>query len=864
MKKRDETQVVGTLFLSFGQACVNSKIFIAEEAHFLEHITAEGWYPLEKFSHILDIVREKYSDPAPILEQIGIEMMNLWYSHGPGKHIIQRGIDFLHFQTSSEGYYSVIRGEPDHIGDFSLLSLDEGQGTAIVQSTTPFSRDMESGVLIGGLGVVRDLLYIDVENTENEDIFRIRFRGVQKVCEKRTPPPEMPEDVDVTTLYWKHKMLKVNLKRYSAFWNSTNDTLSQAFETLRKQGEELQERTAELLQANTLLKQEIAERKRVEEELRYAKDVADEARIAAEEAQQRALEAQHAAEDAQKASEAAQRASEAANRTKSAFLANMSHELRTPLNAVLGYAQILSRSQTLSAEDKTHLNTISRSGEHLLALINDVLELSKIDANHVELQPVHFDLHQQLVDLEAMFRLRAERKGLSLEIEYASDMPTYICADQNKLRQILINLLGNAVKYTEKGSVELRIANCELRIEPAPHPSQEGKSEIRNLKFEIRDSGIGIAPADLEKVFDAFVRVDEQQYNTGTGLGLPISQKYIHMMGGDIHVESAVGKGSTFSFEIPVERVEPSSIIHPSSTPGRVIGLEPEQRTVEGQAAKGQAAEGQAAEGQAAEGQAAEGQAAEGQAAEGSPYRLLIVDDDNDNRDLLVHILQSIGFSVREAHNGAEAVDMWKTWQPHLIWMDMRMPVMDGYTATRRIRAAEAARLETRNSKRKSKIKNLSTCLSTGVNPKIPIIALTASAFEEDREQVIEAGCDDFVRKPFRETEIFDMLHKYLGVRFVYEAGGSSKEGSQAAGSRAQIAEQHVLTPEALTDLPAEWLTALEHGARETNTTLLLKVIEQIRPQNAAVAEELARLTHDFEYDTILAVLQQAKERTME
>jgi CheY-like chemotaxis protein/anti-sigma regulatory factor (Ser/Thr protein kinase) len=476
----------------------------------------------------------------------------------------------------------------------------------------------------------------------------------------------------------------------------------------------------------------------------------------------------------------------------------MSHELRTPLNAVLGYGQILSRSQTLSAEDRGHLNTISRSGEHLLALINDVLELLKIDANRVELQPVRFDLHQLLADLEAMFRLRAERKRLALHVEYSSDVPPVILADQGKLRQVLINLLGNAVKYTEKGEVELQVTKVE-----------EGtlKSKILHLKFKISDTGIGIVPGDLEKIFDAFVRVDEQQYNTGTGLGLPISRKYIRMMGGDIRVESEVEKGSVFTFEIPVETVTQSAhTTHQTSGTKRVIGIEQAQ------------------------------QSAEGELIGDAPYCILIVDDDEDNCSLLLHLLEPVGFQVREAHNGAEALEMWKTWQPHLIWMDMRMPVMDGYEVTQRIRAAEAASLKS----------------------QIPIIALTASAFEEDREKVIEAGCDDFVRKPFRQIEIFDMLHKYLGVRFLYDAGNPYDARNPSRQGKTLMFEK-ALTPETLAALPSKYLATLEHGARETNTTLLFEVIEQIRQHNAEFAEVLARLADNFEYDEILAVIQQTK-----
>lgn len=267
MKNLDKTQVLGALFLSFGQACINSKFLIAEETHFLEQIRADEWYPLKNFNAILNTIKMKFTDPAPIFEQIGIDMMNLWYSQGPGKHIIKRGIDFLHFQTSSEGYYSVIRGEPDQIGEFSLLSLDEENGTAVVRSTTHFNRDMERGVLIGGLGTAEDLIYIHVNNSENKDLFQIRFKESGKYSQNGKRSVEIPEDVDLTTLYWKYNMLENEFKRHSTFWKSTNDTLSHAFEKLRNQDEKLREQTAKLTKTNTKLHQENAERKQAQKRI---------------------------------------------------------------------------------------------------------------------------------------------------------------------------------------------------------------------------------------------------------------------------------------------------------------------------------------------------------------------------------------------------------------------------------------------------------------------------------------------------------------------------------------------------------------------------------------------------------------------
>ena len=269
MKIRDNTQILGALPLSFGQVCINSNFLISEETRFLKQIRSDKWYPLEKVLNILNIIKEKYTDPAPIFEQIGIEMMNLWYSQGPGKEIIKKGVDFLHFQTSSEGYYSVIRGHPQQIGEFSLLRLDEEKGTAVVRSTTHFNRDMERGILIGGLGTTKDLLFISVDNSENEDIFLIHFLDSQNINKKRDGFFKVPDNVDLTTLYWKHKMTEDTFRRHITFWNSTNETLAQVSEQLSKQGKKLQERTQELTKANEKLHQENTVREKAQERIEH-------------------------------------------------------------------------------------------------------------------------------------------------------------------------------------------------------------------------------------------------------------------------------------------------------------------------------------------------------------------------------------------------------------------------------------------------------------------------------------------------------------------------------------------------------------------------------------------------------------------
>ncbi len=357
--------------------------------------------------------------------------------------------------------------------------------------------------------------------------------------------------------------------------------------------------------------------------------------------------------------ETAKHHAEVANRAKSEFLANMSHELRTPLNAILGFSQLMERDSNLSFHQRDSLGIINRSGEHLLNLLNDVLEMSKIEAGQVDLSPTAFDLHLLLQTLQEMFQIRAKAKNLLLQFALAPDVPQYILSDEGKLRQILINLLGNAIKFTQLGSVTLKVINLN---------SQSDTSKIRNLIFTVTDTGWGIATAEIERIFEPFVQsTDEIQSEGGTGLGLAISRQFARLMGGDIKVTSKVGVGATFALELTVELAELSQLQASKNQPQlRAIALAPNQPN----------------------------------------YRILVVDDKEANRELLVRFLNTVGFETRTATNGIEAIECWQDWQPHLIWMDMRMPVMNGYEATKRIKADSS--------------------------PHRPvIIALTATAFEE-------------------------------------------------------------------------------------------------------------------------------------
>ena len=465
-----------------------------------------------------------------------------------------------------------------------------------------------------------------------------------------------------------------------------------------------------------------------------------------------------------------------ANRAKSEFLANMSHELRTPLNAILGFAQLMERDSALPSRQRESLAIINRSGEHLLNLINDVLEMSKIEAGRTVLHPEPFDLHRLLQSLQEMFQIRAEAKQLSLWFDLTPDLPQYINSDEGKLRQVLINLLSNAVKFTEKGRITLRVIR------------EQGKDQQQTtIHFKVEDTGRGIAPEEMDKLFDPFVQTASgAQTEAGTGLGLAISREFVRLMGGDIHLASTLGQGSTFSFDVKATRVERSQLEKPPAK-RRVLQLAPDQPT----------------------------------------YRILVVDDKQENHQLLAQLLNSVGFQTRTATNGIEAIAVWQQWQPHLIWMDMRMPVMDGYEATRQIKAQPQGQ-------------------------KTAILALTASAFEEQRAKILAAGCDDLVSKPFSEQVIFEKMAQQLGVRYLYQ------EQYPPAVPHSTAHQGISLISQDLKVMPAQWLAALHQAAIEVDGELIFQLIEQIPEANHILVQGLATLTRNYGFDEIIELIQQA------
>lgn len=496
-----------------------------------------------------------------------------------------------------------------------------------------------------------------------------------------------------------------------------------------------------------------------------------------------------------------------ANKAKSTFLAQMSHELRTPLNAILGFTQLMARDSNLSPEHRKQTNIINRSGEHLLSLINSILDMSKIEAERISLQVESFDLYRLLDMLYDMLFLKAATKGLILEFDRDDSLPQFVATDQNRLRQILLNLLSNALKFTDQGRVTLTaraIATPPLAIDhtspidgaalepgadrPSLSPSAIGPAMPTTLEFVVSDTGPGLSAAEMNQLFRPFQQTSVGlRSGQGSGLGLSIAREFALLLGGGITVESLPGQGTSFTVTIAAQQTSPSPTAS-NDQAGLITGL-----------AAGQAS-----------------------------YCILVADDHDDSRSLLISLLEKVGFTTVAAANGREAIALWQAHRPQAIFMDMKMPELDGYEASRAIKSLPGS-------------------------DSTVIVALTASAFEQDREAILQAGCDDLICKPFNFTDLLTLLGDRLGVEYTYTAAPTPKTAPTGHNTTDDAALLPLLVAQ-----PDEWRSQLRLAVTRGSDTQALKLLEQLPESMADLRILLAAWIDALRFDRVIELLDRA------
>ncbi len=481
----------------------------------------------------------------------------------------------------------------------------------------------------------------------------------------------------------------------------------------------------------------------------------------------------------------AKNTAEKAYQVKSTFLANTSHELRTPLNAILGFSQLMKLSQTLTPENQENITIIHQSSEYLLSLINNILDLSKIETNNLEIHWQEVDIYRLLDEVKALLMPKIREKGLKLSIDISEDVPHFVEVDDLKLRQILLNLLNNAIKFTEIGQITLKVSSL-IRCQSLMHYSsvyQTHFKETCNLYFTLEDTGIGIPPAEIPTIFQAFRQTQKgKQHQEGVGLGLAISRQFIQRMGGEITVKSEVGVGSQFIFEIPV-RVVTNPPNQSEDFAKIVIGLQPHQPA----------------------------------------DRILVIDDDKINRQLLVKWLIKVGFKTKKAQNVQEAITIVRDWQPDLVFVNLQIPEMTEREAMQQI-------------------KNYNS------DHRPIMIAITASLSEANRQQVLSIGFDDLMSKPYEALAIFNKIARHLNVRYSYT------QPLLPASAVLHREENEILAD--LKKMPIEWRKKSYFAAIELEDDLMLQLVKQIPPEYADLSSLFTQWINHFRLDKIRIILE--------
>ena len=486
---------------------------------------------------------------------------------------------------------------------------------------------------------------------------------------------------------------------------------------------------------------------------------------------------------------------ETANRAKSTFIAHMSHELRTPLNGILGFAQILQKDSDLTARQLDAVKTIAQCGYHLLTLIGDILDLAKIEAEKLELEESNWYFSELFESIIAIISLKAQQKGITFDYQPQYPLPTLVRGDRKRLRQVLLNLLSNAVKFTETGKVILKVGYVEESREredgegkettsPSVINNQRSTTSQKKIRFQVEDTGIGISSEKLTDIFSPFQQAVEGQFaREGTGLGLSISQNIIQLMGGEIQVETILGEGSIFWFDINLPEIKSSHRVKPTDSQTQVIGFRDPARQV------------------------------------------LIVDDKDYNRSILVDFLSSLGFEVLEAGNGEECLSKAQQYQPDLILLDLVMPVLDGFETTRRLR-------------------QMTNC------SQVTIIATSASIFPQEQLLSSQAGCNAFLPKPIDFEELLKLLETHLNLEWIYEPINSITLSNRTSVNQ-DSEEKNSFSASALMVAPSgEELTLLLELAKMGNIGRILEravFLEQLDSQYLPFAQRLCQLAESFE-----------------